>query len=230
MSEYTLVWNRLHKRNCEDAIKTFSEHQIIEHREGRWLLKRVTKDSMGAPVVHGDHWMEVLETHSGLFVSGDFDFVFFERTSSNDHIRWMGNKELGDDYALEKATIGMCGDRDLKTFEIDLFRAKMSDYIHAQTAVLSEHMDSVRDSPGELESAAQERNAWSILLSEIIVTHSTNTTEELRDRLIELELEMDSETLGDLGLMPNLRFYRAHQIVRKLTELLNKDAEKATPF
>jgi len=121
------------EKRSQQAHKAFANHQIIkEDREaGRWLL--------GPNGETGNCWCEVacLEP-TKLYVGGDIGPLIFAYGPKNPVARvlWLSRERsdadpvpMPDDYFMEKAIIGMCGDAMIREWVNEIARADLADLV-----------------------------------------------------------------------------------------------------
>lgn len=175
------------------AEETYRTHYIAETGERRWMLLRP----------EGQYWTEVIVTKTGVLAHGDITLVNFDRYSDTsdpkDVVRWMGHQEVGSGYAVEKAQLG--------TGAPAIFTREKSVALHDLTELQDEEGQSWKNKK-ILMVARQKIISGEDVMDVVRYIHDSNA-------------ELDIDSYGSIGHVPNSCFFFAHAALRRLHTLLS---------
>ena len=104
----------------------FAEHQIVSEVEApgfrSWLLQQ--RDRRDSGQWSSTFWVRITAAERMLRISGDFDPVVFAYGPNDPEqcVRWMADRQDGDSYAAEKASIGSGGRNRISCWDTTLAR------------------------------------------------------------------------------------------------------------
>lgn len=205
----------------EETAERFKNHKVHPQMGGSFLVRSEYTNAEGKNTIDSNGWMEVHVLRNGLYSGGDYDFVVFGHYSGLDPIAWMGNKPMGDDYAFEKARIGM-GSLSECLYEVDpkIFTEEAVAYV--RECIQDEEDGLATCDPADRSEYRREiRRYKEVLQAHLDDPHRCWTREWLHNEFTERSLEIDAETLRGFGRIRNSRFYMAHEAIRKVYAALN---------
>lgn len=203
------------------VTERFKNHKVRPQKNGGFLVRCEYTDEKGKNVIDSNGWMEVHCLRNGLYSGGDYDFVIFANYSGDDPIGWIGNKPMGDDYAFEKAKIGM-GDLSESLYQVDdkIFTEEAVAYVRE---CIQEKEDGLKTC--DIADRPEYRKTLK-LYKRLLEVHTDDpatcwTGDWLLAYFEKIGLDIEPDTLHGFGRVRTGRFYNAHEAIRRVNAAIN---------